>query len=49
MVFKIKHTTSVFVFTCNQEKVTKTADTYAVEVQREEVWVFKGFLMFISG
>lgn len=39
---------TLLVFTYYQEKATRTADTYAVGVQREEPGVLKGLLMLIS-
>ncbi len=46
---KVRTLLVYFVFTYNQEKATKIADTYIVGVQREELCALKGFLMFISG
>ena len=41
--------TRVITFTYKPSKAIKISDTYAIGVQREEPWVFKGLLMFIPG
>lgn len=50
---KTKETSLLFfaylLFTYNHKNASRMADTYAVGVQREEPWILKGLLMFISG